>query len=154
MTRLVALLAATLALASLTVGSAGGGEAARAAGLTEVVVSLASPPLAEAPGTERRIAAEQRAFREVLAREIPEAKLRWRYRLVANGYAVVLPEDAASRLRSVPGVRDVFDSARYEVQLDGTPQAIGAPGLWGQSLDSAGQGVKIGIIDTGVDHAH
>ena len=51
-------------------------------------------------------------------------------------------------------MRDVFASARYAPQLDRSPQQIGAPGLWGQSLETAGQGVKIGVIDTGVDHDH
>ena len=34
------------------------------------------------------------------------------------------------------------------------PQQIGAPALWGQTLDTAGQGVKIGIIDSGIDPGH
>ena len=73
---------------------------------------------------------------------------------MANGFAIALPSEQLPRLRDLPGVRDVFDSARYTPQLDRSPQQIGAPGLWGQSLDTAGQGVKIGVIDTGVDHDH
>ncbi|MGH3010171.1 MAG: S8 family peptidase, partial [Gaiellaceae bacterium] len=34
------------------------------------------------------------------------------------------------------------------------PQLIGAPAIWGQSLATAGQGMKIGIIDDGLDQAH
>ena len=55
------------------------------------------------------------------------------------------------RLRELPGVRDVFASASYVPQLDRSPQQIGAPALWGAGLETAGQGVKIGVIDTGVD---
>ena len=40
------------------------------------------------------------------------------------------------------------------MQLDSTPQQIGANALWGAGLSTAGQGVKIGIIDSGVDHSH
>jgi subtilisin family serine protease len=155
MTRLVALIA--LALAVLTLGAGRSPlvvEDARGAAAVEVVVALESPPLAYAPGTAGRIAAEQRTFRRELARHLPDARIRWRFRLVANGFAVVLPETQVSRLHGVQGVRGVYDSARYEPQLDSTPQAIGAPGLWGAGLETAGQGVKIGIIDTGVDHAH
>ncbi|CAN5814216.1 hypothetical protein BH18ACT13_BH18ACT13_09150 [soil metagenome] len=121
---------------------------------SEVVVSLAAPALAHAPGTEARIADEQRAFRRELARRLPEARVRWRYRLVANGFAVVLPSAHVPRLRGLPGVRDVFASAQYVPQLDRSPQQIGAPGLWGAGLETAGQGVKIGVIDTGVDQGH
>ena len=154
MTRLAALL--TLALAVLALGSERSQlvEKAQGASGIEVVVALQSPPLALAPGTGARIAAEQRAFREELAWRVPDARVRWRYRVVANGFGVVLPESQVPRLHGLRGVRDVYDSARYEPQLDSTPQAIGAPGLWGAGLETAGQGVKIGIIDTGVDHAH
>jgi subtilisin family serine protease len=125
-------------------------------GRSEVVVALSSPPLAHTSGpeAESRLATEQRAFRQELARRVPEARVRWRYRLVANGFAVVVPSGQVSRLRDLPGVRDVFGSARYIPQLDRSPQQIGAPGLWGQTLDTAGQGVKIGVIDTGIDQTH
>ena len=35
-----------------------------------------------------------------------------------------------------------------------TPQIIGAPTVWGPTLATAGQGVKIGIIDDGIDQTH
>jgi subtilisin family serine protease len=154
MTRLAALL--VVALAVLAVGSERVQlvDEALGAGGVEVVVALESPPLAHAPGSEARIVAEQRAFRARLTRSLPDARVRWRYRLVTNGFAVVLPAAHLPRLRAVPGVRDVYDATGYEPQLDSTPQAIGAPALWGAGLNTAGQGVKIGIIDTGVNHAH
>jgi len=154
MTRLVAPIALALAVLALGDERSPLVEEARGAGGVEVVVALESPPLARAPGSGDRIAAEQRAFRRELAARLPDASVRWRYRLVANGFAVVLPETQVQRLRTLRGVRDMYGSARYEPQLDSTPQAIGAPGLWGAGLETAGQGVKIGIIDTGVDHAH
>jgi subtilisin family serine protease len=159
MTRLGSVFA--LALAVLTLGGVDRTSTSTLAtacctsdGRSEVVVALSSFPLAYAPGSEARIAAEQRAFRHTLSRQIPDARVRWRYRLVANGFAVVVPSDQVSRLRGLPGVRDVFESARYVPQLDSSPQQIGAAGLWGQGLETAGQGVKIGVIDTGVDQTH
>ncbi len=131
-----------------------GGSSADGGDRSEVVVSLASAPLAHAPGTEARIAVEQRAFRRELTRTLPEARVRWSYRLVANGFAVVLPRAKVPLLRELPGVRDVFASASYVPQLDQSPQQIGATALWGAGLETAGQGVKIGVIDTGVDPEH
>jgi subtilisin family serine protease len=123
-------------------------------GRTEVVVALASPPLGLALGSGERIAREQRAFRRELAASLPEARVRWRYRLVANGYAVDLPASQVPRLRRLDGVRDIFSAEGYGPQLDRSPTQVGAPSLWGPSLATAGQGVKIGIIDTGVDQTH
>ncbi len=57
-------------------------------------------------------------------------------------------------MQKLAGVRDVFSSGGYAPQLDATPQQIGAAALWGAGLSTAGQGVKIGIIDSGVDQSH
>jgi subtilisin family serine protease len=122
---------------------------------TEVVVTLASPPLAGARGAAAtRVAAEQAAFLRRLDRAIPAATVRWRYRLVANGFAVALPARSVPRLRALPGVSDVYSSARYTGTLDRSVPQIGAPQLWGSRLETAGDGVKIGIIDDGLDQSH
>ncbi|MGH3128191.1 MAG: S8 family serine peptidase, partial [Gaiellaceae bacterium] len=121
---------------------------------TEVVVLLDSPPLARAPRSGAEIAREQRAFRDELAERIPDAEVGWRYRLVANGFSLTLPGSDVEGLRALPGVRDVLAAGSYAPQLTSSPQQIGAPALWGQALDTAGQGVKIGIIDSGIDPRH
>jgi subtilisin family serine protease len=151
MTRLapfaVAVGAVFLAISGQAVPVAGDGRA-------EVVVLLDSPPLARSPGTSAVIAREQAAFRRELAAQVPRAEIGWRYRLVANGFSLTLPSSGVGRLRGLPGVRDVLPAASYSPQLTSSPQQIGAPALWGQTLDTAGQGMKIGIIDSGVDPAH
>ncbi len=153
MTRLASLTAAALALLIVAVddrprvGVAG-------TGMTEVVVLLKSPPLGEAPETRAALDTEQRAFRRALAARVPDAEVGWHYRLVANGFSVSVPRSQVPQLQELPGVRDVLPAASYGPQLDRTPQQIGAPALWGPELDTAGQGMKIGIIDSGVDASH
>ena len=153
MTRVAALVAVSVAVLAV------GGQTrllpnASAGSRTEVVVQLDSAPLARAPDTVARIAVEQHAFRRELALSIPDARVHWRYRLVVNGLSVSLPRSQVPTLRSLPGVRDVFAAAEYRPQLDRTPQQIGATALWGPGLETAGQGMKIGIIDSGVDQSH
>jgi subtilisin family serine protease len=123
-------------------------------GTAEVIVALTALPLAFAPGRAERIAADQGRFRQMLRHELPEAHVRWRYRTVLNGFAVELPRRDLETLRRLPGVRDVYESASYQPALDRSPAQIGAPALWGTNLGTAGQGIKIGIIDTGVDPSH
>jgi subtilisin family serine protease len=152
MTRLGTLVVAAIAAVIASGGPsrppvAGGARA-------EVVVLLHSPALAHAPGASAAIGAEQRAFRQELASRLPEAQIGWRYRLVANGFSLSVPERDVSRLRSLPGVREVLPAASYAPQTISSPQQIGAPALWGSGLDTAGQGVKIGIIDSGIDPSH
>jgi subtilisin family serine protease len=152
MTRLAplgaAVVACLLALGGPSLLAVGGNASA------EVVVLLDSPPLARAPESGVRIDAEQREFRRELAQQLPAARLGWRYRLVANGYSVTLPASAQGTLRRLPGVRDVLPTATYAPRLTSTPQQIGASTIWGESLETAGQGVKIGIIDSGIDVHH
>ncbi len=153
MARIGVLVALALAVLALGAGPRASAPVAAAAGRSEVVVALRTPPLAKGGGASR-IDAEQREFRAALSHRLPEARVRWRYRLVANGFAVVLPRSQVSQLPALPAVREVYESARYVPQLDQSPRQIGAPQLWGPSLATAGQGIKIGIIDTGIDQSH
>jgi subtilisin family serine protease len=113
-----------------------------AGGDVEVVVLLDGPP------------AGQDAFVDRLLGDIPQAKVRWRYRTVLNGLTVVLPRAELAGLRSRPNVADVYPSVRYSPTLYSSPGFIGAPVLWGPGLESAGNGIKIGIIDDGLDRSH
>jgi subtilisin family serine protease len=85
---------------------------------------------------------------------IPSSRIRWDYGVVLNGLAVVVPESRLPALSRIPGVERVWPTARYAPQLNRTPQLIGAPTLWGPTLSTAGQGVKIGVVDDGVDQTH
>jgi len=123
---------------------------------TEVVVQLASPPLARAtgPGAARRIASEQRRFTTTLRRALPGASVRWRYRIVANGLAVVLPRADLPRLSRLPGVARVYADVTYHTLAGPDATTIRARDVPGATLGNAGAGIKIGIIDDGVDQRH
>ena len=154
MARLVVLVSMSLAVLGIGTERASGPTLGGQQRQVEVVVELASPPLAHAPKGRARLDAEQRAFRARLDARLPDAEIRWRYRLVANGFAVVLPTSQVPDLKRLPGVHDVYLGASYGPQLDKSPQQIGAPAVWGQGLETAGQGMKIGIIDSGIDQSH
>jgi hypothetical protein len=155
----------TRALSSLAVLALGaglallvttGGGSLRASAATQVVVELTAPPLARAhgPAAVRRVETQQRRFVAALSRAVPGASVHWRYRLVANGLAVVLPAADVPRLRRLPGVRQVFGSTTYHVLAGPDAATIRARELTGSQLPNAGAGIKIGIIDDGVDQRH
>jgi subtilisin family serine protease len=126
----------------------------------EVVVGLSQKPLgttrwlAGRDVQTRTLAAAQTSLARRIESAIPDARIRWRYRLVANGMAVVVPRSQLARLASLPGVARIYPSVRYRTQLDRGPVQIGAPSLWGPGLENAGQGMKIAIIDEGIDQTH
>ncbi|HUQ21487.1 MAG TPA: S8 family serine peptidase [Gaiellaceae bacterium] len=149
-----------LCLVVLATGSARAEGQAPRGELVEIVVALSQKPL----GTTRWAAGRQLQARTMISSQdalaqriesaLPDARIRWRYRLVANGMAVVVRRSQLARLTSLPGVAKVYPSVRYRTELDRSPQQIGAPTLWGPGLTNAGQGMKIAIIDEGVDQTH
>src|SRR5688572_9995120 len=154
------LLISLLCLVALASGSARADTANPRGELVEIVVGLSQKPLATtrwAAGRQlqsRTLISSQAALARRIEDTIPAAQIRWRYRLVANGMAVVVPRSQLERLTSLPGVAKVYPSVRYRTQLDRSPQQIGAPALWGPGLANAGQGMKIAIIDEGIDQTH
>jgi subtilisin family serine protease len=75
------------------------------------------------------------------------------YQSAYNGIKVRINTDRLSSLATLPGVvavRPVWPIKANNVR--GIP-LIGAPGVW-DSLGIHGEGVKVGIIDTGIDYTH
>ena len=148
-----ALAAGALAL-PLTGAAARHAQAPAGGGAVEVVALLRGKPLPERPRAGAAIAREQADVARRIRTVVPGATIRWRYRLVLNGLAVVAPAGSAARIAAIPGVEDVQASVPYHRALFRSPQVIGAPQVWGPTLATAGDGIKIGIIDDGVDETH
>ena len=170
-----AILLLLIAVFALVAGAAEARPDTPSQHLVEVVVGLDGAPLAVArPGRTlaatggrrlslgtaasrsylRTLASRQSSVEARIEAALPHATVTRRYRVVANGLAVLVPRDQVARLASVAGVERVYPSVRYRTLLDRSPGQIGAPALWGPGLENAGQGLKIGIIDEGIDQTH
>jgi subtilisin family serine protease len=102
----------------------------------------------------RTLAAAQTRLAARITNMIPATAVRWHYSVVANGLAVIVPRDRVAELAHVPGVERIWPSVTYHPLLDRSAPLIGAPRLWGPDLSTAGEGVKIGVIDDGIDPSH
>ena len=111
------------------------------------------------------LAAAQRTLSARLAVTIPSARVRWHYGVALDGVSVVLPASDLARLRRIPGatvwptvtyhaLRDTAARTAVEPRLNRGPTLIGAPSLWGPTLATAGQGIRIALLDDGIDQAH
>jgi subtilisin family serine protease len=100
-----------------------------------------------------------------LAVTVPAARIHWHYGVALDGVSVVLPASDLPRLRAVPGatvwpsityhsLRSSSGAATSATEVNRAPTLVGATSLWGSSLATAGQGMKIGIIDEGIDQRH
>ncbi|HEY7398782.1 MAG TPA: S8 family serine peptidase [Gaiellaceae bacterium] len=132
--------------------------------MTEVVVTLRAPAMAMFGRTMqsashrtymRQVDSAQAALATRITSTLPEAQVRWHYHFVADGIAVSLPRSQAALLSKIPGVAEVWPNVRYHALRDAAgPQQIGADQLWGPNFSTAGNGMKIGIIDDGLQATH
>src|SRR6266568_1543529 len=101
--------------------------------------------------------ASQRNFAKMyLAKFAPEVTVTYEYSTVLNGLAVNLNGADIRELNHLPGVVTADYTFSVHTDMNRSPTLIGAPTLWaadgGQA--NAGAGIRIGIIDTGIDFTH
>jgi subtilisin family serine protease len=117
-----------------------------------------------AAGTQSRAAVaaneiEQSRFATTLANSGIRATELYRVSRVLNGFALnVSSYDDLARLKALPGVVAVRPLPLHEPSNASSVAFINAPKLWeGTPLNSAGykgEGIRIGIIDSGIDYQH
>ena len=83
----------------------------------------------------------------------------YRYDAVYNGIAVRMTGAEAEKVSSLPGVRRVVRDYARQLQTDTGPQWIGADAVHDgtstpSGLGTMGEGVVVGIIDTGINTDH
>ena len=141
-------------------------------GMTRVIVRLSAPPLAAwssarqttSARAARRLDVHSTASHAYVAQlshlqsaaiaavhtAIPKAVVQERYSILLDGFAVKLPAKSLPTLLRISGVTKVYPSLSYYSTMDRGPSVIHATDLQAATGDK-GQGVKIGVVDTGVD---
>jgi subtilisin family serine protease len=140
-------------------------------GSTSVVIELADEPTtvlfarASAGGqslqsatsaAQSQLARIERAQQQLLA---PLARLGarvlYRNQRVYNGIATLVDRGKLGELAQLPGVKTIRPLIAKQLDLSSSVPLIGAPQLWNSGGPNlTGQGIKIGIIDTGIDYIH
>ena len=83
------------------------------------------------------------------------ADLIYRVRRVYNGIAIQVDPAALETIRALPGVKAVHPLVPKHLENFTSVPFIGAPQVWGGVGGGAtGAGVKVGVIDTGIDYLH
>lgn len=137
-------------------------------------VILADPPLAEWPGAVRiangkldfssgtnglyqaALAQARDDLKDWLRASGSPARVVREYDTVLHGVAVKLNGASLDSLRAGPGVTVVEPSGVYAPLMDRTGALINVAPLWNAlgGVGSAGAGMKVGVIDTGIDQTH
>ncbi len=105
---------------------------------------------------ERRQTAHLDAIAGALARS---PQMVFRYLAAANGFALKMSAAEARIVAELPGVTRVTADRLLPLDTDRGPTWIGAPSIWDGSATggmpgTSGEGVIVGIIDTGVNMDH
>ena len=96
------------------------------------------------------------SFAKWLQTNVPSAKITSEYYTTLNAVAVKLNGNAIGKLSANSNVLAVEYNALYQPDMSESHKIINAAGAWtaaGGRAD-AGRGVKVGIIDSGVDYRH
>ena len=80
------------------------------------------------------------------------ATVKYTYDLI-NGMAITVPSaDAAAKLSQLKGVKYVEKNVMFHATLNQAAPIIGAPQVW--NLGYTGKGIKVALVDTGIDGTH
>jgi minor extracellular serine protease Vpr len=71
-----------------------------------------------------------------------------------NGIKVEVDKADLDKLSGIPGVVEVLRVPKHHLDNATTVPFIGAPQVWSQTPGFRGEGIKIAILDTGIDYTH
>ncbi len=108
----------------------------------------------EARGQKVRVEGAQQTALGALRAAVPAARVTYRVQAAYNGIAVVVDAGDVARLRGLPGVKAVHVIPLLRRDNASSVPLIGAPTAWQGGGGLTGTGVRIGIIDTGIDYVH
>ncbi|MFC3120254.1 S8 family serine peptidase [Agaribacter flavus] len=87
-----------------------------------------------------------------------DLKVLHAYTYALNGFAVEMTQKEALKVSSLAGVKRVSRSKVRRVDTDRGPELIGSPSIWQGQLPSLpqtqGEGIVVGVIDSGVNTDH
>lgn len=102
------------------------------------------------------LSAERAAFIDDMRTKAPNAEVIRTYSLVLNGVAIKLNGHTIDEVKRARGISQIAPSSLYQMDMSVSNGLIGADQVW-KSLggqNSAGEGISVGIIDSGIDDSH
>jgi uncharacterized protein (TIGR03437 family) len=123
--------------------------------LEECALILQDQPLARQAAARARIESAHRLVRGELARR--KIRVTGSVETLLNAVFVRVPDSRVAELRSLAGVRRVVRLPRLKRNLNAAVNLVNVPLAWNAlagGMSNAGAGVKIAIIDSGIDDTH
>ncbi|WP_423800218.1 S8 family serine peptidase [Neobacillus sp. SAB-20_R2A] len=103
-----------------------------------------------------RLQAQRENYKKWLAKQLPQVKVVTEYAVTYNGLGLKLNGASLKDVSQGPGVVQVGYSGDYRKAMSTSTGLINAGPIWnalgGQA--NAGAGIKVGVIDSGIDQKH
>lgn len=120
------------------------------------------------PEKREALVKEQASFQEKLQKISPDIKVLYRYQYVLNGLAIITPPQFVAEIQKISGIKSlqprqiflkpkVFSSPAEVVKkaLDLTKTSVThIEAQAAYDVNIRGQGMKVGVLDTGIDYTH
>lgn len=102
------------------------------------------------------LAGQHAAFGAAAASAIPGARVVHSYQMVLGGVALAVPASQLGKVATLPGVTAVYPDGLRPLDTTRSPAFIGAGALWTRlgGQRRAGEGVIVGVLDTGIWPEH
>jgi minor extracellular serine protease Vpr len=147
-----------LAAATLAAGQLGTGRYAviltDSPAAQQLAAAKPSVRATAALGIRRQIESRQTTLKQEISKL--NVKVAGATQTVLNAVFVTATPAQAAQLRALSGVKSVTPLRRFRMRLDTAVELENVPAAWNRlgGVGSAGAGVKIAIIDSGIDQAH
>jgi minor extracellular serine protease Vpr len=124
-------------------------------------VELASPPAAEGTNVAT-LKAEKKAFRTNARKVGLVYTERYAYDTLFNGFSVSIEQSELGKLTRIPGIKNIYPvqivdmpepQQSPEPELSSSLSMIGAD-IAQSELGYTGEGIKVAVMDTGIDYDH
>ena len=120
---------------------------------------MATPDRASRIGSHlQSLSDEQDQVIESIRRNSWALEIRGRMRTILNGFVIKARPSKLRYIESMPQVKAVYPSRPVWITLSSSVPSIGAPTVWsmvdGSGNPVTGQGIRVGIIDSGIDYTH
>jgi len=102
---------------------------------------------------------QNRLIGTIEARIASEVAINHRYQHAFNGFSIELAGANVAQLENLPGVKAVHPVQLRQLLTDAGPEWIGADEIWngaspGVPVGTRGEGIVVGIIDSGINNDH
>jgi subtilisin family serine protease len=125
-------------------------QTTRAADTLKDRIALSST---EAQAYRSQLDAEHTAFKASAAMAAPTLRVNTEYHTLLNALSIEASPEEIAGIARLPAVRRLWLTREYRATLNRSVPLIHAPAMWQQlgGAPSAGAGIKIAILDSGID---